>query len=193
MTNIVELLRNIGIDIPEEKSADVLKATHDGGYITRAEHEKAIGKVTTDRDQWKTRAETAETALNRFDGIDPDKIKDEIQSYKNQISEAEKSFKAQIEQRDFDDALKSYMDGVKFTSKVARSGIEAQIREKGLKLSDGVILGLSDYVSHLREADPGAFVNEAQETAEANKAQFTAPTGGTAAPTKTATTPPLIF
>ena len=34
--------------------------------------------MTDDRDQWKSKAETAEDALNKFDGIEPDKIKAEL-------------------------------------------------------------------------------------------------------------------
>ena len=53
----------------------------------------------------------------------------------------------------------------------------ADIKEAGLKLKDGKILGLNDLINQMKEKDASAFVDEAQEQAQQNKAVFTNPRG----------------
>lgn len=51
----------------------------------------------------------------------------------------------------------------------------AEIRKKGLTMSEGRILGLDDAIGQIKEADKGAFVDEEAEGMEAGRAKFTAP------------------
>ena len=60
----------------------------------------------------------------------------------------------------------------------------AEIREAGLKVKDGKILGLSDLLAQMKEKDASAFVDEKQEQLEAGRAKpFTGPLKGAAQPT----------
>lgn len=173
MQNIIEICKEFGIEIPADKHADLLKRVHDEGYITKAEHEKKLGKVETERDKWKQQAETAEETLKGFEGIDPEQIKQDIADYKQRAEDAEKDYAAKLYQRDFEDALKAEMEGYKFTSAAAKKAVMAEIAEAGLKLKDGKILGLSDLVEQIRAGDASAFVDEHQQQLEQNKAKFT--------------------
>lgn len=137
--------------------------------------QKENGDLTVERDNWKSKAETAEETLKSFEGIDPEKIQEEIDTWKKKAEDAEENAKTQIYERDFADALKSAMEEYKFTSEAAKKSIMAEIKEAGLKLKDGKILGLSDLIAQIKESDASAFVDEQQEQLEKNKAHFTQP------------------
>lgn len=85
----------------------------------------------------------------------------------------------QLDERDFNDALKAELDKLTFTSLGARKAVEAEVRAK-CKLTDGKITGFNDAVEAYRKADPAAFPDPDAE----NRPYFTAPTAsGTTVPT----------
>lgn len=133
------------------------------------------GALSADRDAWKGKAEQAEGTLKSFEGIDPAKIQSELAEWKKKAEEAEKNAQAQIYERDFSDALKSEMEGYKFTSSFAKKAIMEEIKAAGLKLKNGKILGLSDLMEQIKKSDESAFVDEHQAELEAGKARFTQP------------------
>ena len=146
MQKLIETLKSFGIEIPADKQADVKKALSEH-YKNAAEHNKAISKLEADRDAWKEKADSAE-----------------------------KDRDAKLYERDFADALKTELEGVKFTSEAAKKSVMADIKEAGLKLKDGKILGLNDLISQMKEKDASAFVDEKQEQLEAGRAKlFTGP------------------
>ena len=51
----------------------------------------------------------------------------------------------------------------------------AEIKESGLKLKDGKILGLNDLIAQMKEKDASAFIDEEQQKAQQNAARFTQP------------------
>lgn len=176
MQKLIETLKTFGIEIPADKQADVKKALSEH-YKNIAEHNKAISKLESDRDAWKEKAETAEETLKGFEGIDPTQVQAQLAEYKKKAEDAEKDRDAKLYERDFADALKTALDGVKFSSEAARKAVMADIKEAGLKLKDGKILGLNDLISQMKEKDASAFVDEAQQQAQQNAARFTAPRG----------------
>lgn len=135
--------------------------------------QKQADDLTADRDAWKVKAEAAEETLAKFEGIDPDKIKSELETWKKRAEDVEIDYRAKLDERDFNDVLKSELDGIKFSSNAARKAIEAEIRAAGLKVKDGKILGLNDLITQLKESDTDAFVpdNDPNQT----KAMFTKP------------------
>lgn len=62
----------------------------------KAAKDKTIADLTAERDGLKTRLDTAETTLKKFEGIDPQQIQQEIQTYKTQAEDAEKKFAREI-------------------------------------------------------------------------------------------------
>ncbi len=173
MKNIIEILKAAGIEIPDGKAEEINKAVMEN-YRTIAEHEKKVSKLEAERDALKERAETAESTLKGFEGVDVEQIRGEIASWKAKAEAAEKDYADKIAARDFDDALKTEIDGVKFSSDAAKRAVLAEIREMGLKASGGKILGLSDALAQIKERDASAFVDEKQQQLEANRAVFTA-------------------
>lgn len=175
MQKLIETLKSFGIEIPADKQADVKKALSEH-YKNTAEHNKAISKLEADRDAWKEKAENAEETLKGFEGIDPAQVQTELATWKKKAEDAEKDRDAKLYERDFADALKTELEGVKFTSEAAKKSVMADIKEAGLKLKDGKILGLNDLISQMKEKDASAFVDEKQEQLEAGRAKpFTGP------------------
>ena len=168
MQNIETLLGEIGIEIPEDKREEFRVKLHEN-YKTVVDYEKLENNVET----WKKRAEDAENTLKGFEGVDIATIQSELAAWKQKAEEAEKNATAQIYKRDFDDALKSELENVKFTSEAAKRYVESQIRDSDIKLRDGKLLGLSDLIEQIRKEDASAFVDEHREELEANKAKFT--------------------
>lgn len=145
--------------------------------------QKENEKITADRDKEKERADTAEETLKKFDGVDVETMQAELATWQQKAKDAEKDYAAQIAKRDFEDALKEEIGGYKFTSEAAKKAIMTEIREAGLKVKDGKILGLSDLLAQMKEKDASAFVDEKQEQLEAGRAKpFTGPlnSGGNA-------------
>lgn len=172
MQKLIETLKSFGIDIPEDKQADVKKALSEH-YKNAGEVSKTLSKVESERDNWKSRAETAEATLKKFDGIDPENIKTELATWKQKAADAEKDFNDKIYERDFADALKSALEEVKFSSEAAKKAVMADIKAAGLKLKDGKILGLNDLLDQMKKDDASAFVDDDQQTALQNQARFT--------------------
>lgn len=161
--------------LTEEQSAKVMEQF--GKDITKLQKENE--KLTTERDKEKERAETAEETLKKFDGVDLETMQSEISTWKQKAENAEKDYAAKIAQRDFEDALKEEIGNYKFTSEAAKKAIMAEVREAGLKVKDGKILGLSDLLAQMKEKDASAFVDEQQEQLEAGRAKpFTQPLNG---------------
>lgn len=93
MQKLIDTLKSFGIEIPEDKQADVKKALSEN-YKNAKEVAKTLSKVEGERDDWKVRAETAEETLKSFDGIDPANIKSELETWKQKAADAEKEFNA---------------------------------------------------------------------------------------------------
>ena len=143
MQKLIDTLKSFGIEIPEDKQADVKKALSEH-YKNAKEVAKTLSKVEGERDSWKERAETAEETLKSFDGIDPD----------------------------FDDALKTALENVNFSSPAAKRSVTADIKSAGLKLKDGKILGLNDLLEQMKQDEPDTFVDESQRQAQQQQARF---------------------
>ena len=113
----------------------------------------------------------------------------ELNNWKQKAETAAKDYEQKIYERDFSDALKTELESVKFSSDAAKRAVMAEIKESGLKLKDGKILGLSDLIGQIKEKDASAFVDEEQEKAKQQAARFTVPgtgksTGGSGTTTK---------
>ena len=176
MQNIEAILTELGIEVPADKKENLTKKVAEN-YITKAEHEKKLGKVETDRDTWKEKAETAETTLKGFEGVDLDTMQRELSDWKKKAEDAEKDAQAKLYERDFADALKTEFEGIKFSSEAAKRAIMTEVKDAGLKLKDGKILGLNDLIAQMKEKDASAFADDEQIKAQQNAARFTQPIG----------------
>lgn len=157
MTNILEICKQHNIELANEKAFESAVLEN---YITRAEHDKKLSKAEADRDKWKTQAENAEETLKGFEGIDPQKIQQEISDWKAKVENAERDYQAKLEEREFEDILKTALGEIKFSSESAKKAIAAEVRAAGLKVRNGQILGFNDLIEGLKKTDAAAFAGD---------------------------------
>lgn len=165
MENIHAILKKYGLEIPADNKADFDKDVA-ANYKTQAEFDKKIGKVEDERDNLKTQLDTATETLKSFEGVDIETMKTQLKDWQTKAENAEKDYQSKLEARDFEDALKSAMDGYKFTSEAAKKAVMSEVRGAGLKLKDGKILGLNDLMDSIKGADASAFVDDANPPAK---------------------------
>ena len=159
MKNIIEIIKELGVELTEEQQTGLTKAVNEN-YKTVAEFDKKIGKLETERDGYKSQLETATETLKGFEGVDVEDLQKKLQEAQTKAKDAEADFQRQLEARDFEDALKTEIAGLKFTSKAAEKAITQQIKDAGLKLVNGKIMGFNDFVATLRESDADAFLTD---------------------------------
>ena len=192
MKNIQEILSDFGLAVPEEKAGDFDKVFREN-YKTV----KEVGKIEAARDKAKEQLAAAETTLQKFDGIDPDKIGTELETYKKAAETAEKKYTGELQRAWLDKKLDEY--GV--TSGFARRQLVADCMQEdsGLRWKDGAFFGFNDFMKAAKEKD-GSLYQTAEEKAAAENAAklrenapFTAPVGDPGAKGDKKFTPPKIF
>ena len=163
MKNIIDILKDFGVEIPEDKVAELNKEVNEN-YKTVAEFNKKINTLTTERDNYKTQFDTANETLKGFEGVDVEGMKTKLSEYESKVKDLEADYTTKLNERDFRDALTEAMKGYKFTSKSAQETVMNKIKAMQLPLKNGVILGLSDAVASIKAEDESVFVNEDAES-----------------------------
>lgn len=162
MKNIAEILKDLGIEVPEDK-ADELNKLVGENYRTIADYQKQSGKLTKaeeERDQYAGLLEDAQNTIKEFDGVDVQALQRAAEDWKKKAEDAQTTAQRKLAERDFDDALRKKMDGLEFTSAAAKAAVLAEIKGKGLTLDNGAILGFDDAIKAIRERDADAFLDE---------------------------------
>lgn len=173
MQNIIEICKEFGLEIPADKQSEFSKKVSEN-YLTKAEHDKKIGRIETDRDAWKEKAETAENTLKGFEGKDFDTITKERDEWKKKAETAEKDYSDKMAAKEKEDLLKEAFADIKFSSEAAKKSIMAQITES-VTVKNGKLIGFNDLLEEAKKNDASAFVDEQQQHLENNRARFTAP------------------
>ena len=172
MINIEEILKTNNVTVTDEQKAAINKAVSEN-YKTINEFEKRVSKLEAERNGYKEQLDTATETLKGFDGIKPEELQAEVEKYKKKAEEQEETFKKELEKRDFSDALDKAIGDYKFSSEYAKKSVMEEIKAAGLKLVDGKIIGLNDMIETIKGKDASAFVDEAKDKLEQNKAKFT--------------------
>lgn len=169
MKSLIDIIKDCGGSVPEDKLADFQKAVAEN-YKTVAEYEKKVTRLESERDSYKEQADAAAKSLEKFGDMDPEKIKAEIAEQKKKAEDAEAAFKQQLEDRDREDALMEAIKTYQFSSESAKKAVLDTIRDKKLPIHEKKLLGLADLIGEIKAADPSAFVDPA-----APKPKFTEP------------------
>lgn len=100
MQKLLETLAKYGVTVPQEKEAEI-KAALSQHYKNAAEVGKKIAKLELERDGYKEQAENSAETLKSFEGVDLDKIKEELENWKTKAADAQKEMEKQLYDRDF--------------------------------------------------------------------------------------------
>ena len=178
MKNVVEILKDAGIELTDDQSKDIQKEIA-ANYKTIAEYNKRIGQIEEERDQYKTQAEDAAKTLENIEG-DPQELKAELEKWKKQAEESENTYKEALYKRDLSDAIGKELANYKFSSNAAKNAIESRILGAGLKMENGKVYGLKELIADIQKEDEGAFLSDE----DGKKAQFTRGENGGGNPKK---------
>ena len=104
MVKVISELEKIGLELTDEQKESIKKSFGEEVYSKR-ELDYKVQKAENDRDDWKTRAETAEGTLKGFEGKDFDTITKERDEWKKKAEQAEIDYNAKIAEREKADLL----------------------------------------------------------------------------------------
>lgn len=145
MKNIEAILKELGIELTAEQKTGLLKGVEDN-YKTIADYDKqkeklvaAEGKITT-----------TEEALKAFDGVDIEKLNEQIGTLKTDLATKETDYQKQITDRDFNDILK---DSIASAKGVNRKAIQALLDTETLKASKNQKEDVAAAIKALTEAE----------------------------------------
>lgn len=145
--------------------------------------QKENEKLTADRDKEKERADTAEETLKKFDGVDLEGMKAEVDKWKMEAEKTKTEYERKEAEREFEDILKTAISEAKGRNeKAIRANLDIEKLMKSRNQREDVKKALED----LKGAEDTAFmfVDEKQEQLETGRAKpFTGPLKGAAQPT----------
>lgn len=128
----------------------------DGGYVSK---DKFDAKETELKGV-QTQLATANETIKGFEGQDVEGIKKKVSEWETKYNTDTQQLKDQLEKQARSHAEELFLSGYQFTSKAARNGVLAELREKGFKVENGTLLGGKEFMQTLMENEDfkGAFV-----------------------------------
>lgn len=170
MQNIIEILKGLGVEIPEDKQKDLNKAVAEN-YKTIAEVNSKSEKASAELTEWKERAEKAEAVLANL-GDDPEQLKTQLEKAQQDLKDAQKDYELKLQTRDFEDLLKSSITEAKGkNAKAIRANLDIETLMKSRNQKADIDKAIAD----LKEAEDTSFLftNEQQQAVNNRAAVFT--------------------
>lgn len=175
MKNIYEILKGIGIEVPEDKKEAFDKAVNEN-YKTVKEVEginNKLSKAEQERDTYKTKYDEdiaqRDTDLATLKkqledaGVDKTKLEElttQLGTLQNNYDTAKSEYEKQLIKQKKEFLIKESVNTLKFSSNSAKKAFLADVIAKDLPVENDKILGFEDFVSAYKEQDAGAFVVE---------------------------------
>jgi hypothetical protein len=168
MVNVANELKKLGIEVSDEQKESLKKSMGEELY-SKEEMEGKVKKASSESEQWKTRAESAEKMLEGLDGKSPEDILKERDDWKRQAEDSKKDYEAKIAEHEKNELLKEAFEEIEFTSESAKKAIMKDISES-VSVKNGKLIGFSDLIEEAKKTDANAFVNK-----QTPPARFTKP------------------
>ena len=166
MKNIFELMKEFGLEVPEDKKKDFEKAVLEN-YKTIKDYEAQKEKLDTA----EQKASASETTINslkedrkKFEGVDVTGLQQKITDLETDLQTKETEFQQKLADRDFDNLLTESIHGAK--GKNAKA-IRALLDVDALKTSKNQKDDVAAAIKALTEAEDSKMLfGEADEAAE---------------------------
>ena len=123
--DILKFLSAQNIDVSPDKADSLKTAFAD-------EIGKITSKLETERDSLKDSLKTAQDTLKSFEGVDPDKLKGEVETLKKSLAERESEYNAKISDMEFNSVLDTAISASKAKNSKA---LKALLDVENLKAS----------------------------------------------------------
>lgn len=152
MKNILKIMEEFGLSIPDDKKADFEKAVLEN-YKTTADYDKQKGKLDAAEETLKandTALADLKKQLEGFGDADVSGLNKRIEELEKEKTELEKSYKANISDRDFQDILK---DSISSANGKNAKAITALLDLESLKGSKNQKEDIAAALKALTEAD----------------------------------------
>jgi hypothetical protein len=158
MVNVANELKKLGIEVSDEQKESLKKSMGEELY-SKEEMEDKVKKASSESEQWKNRAESAEKMLKGLDGKSLEDILKERDDWKRQAEDSKKDYEAKIAEHEKNELLKEAFAEIEFTSESAKKAIMEDI-SKGVSVRNGKLIGFSDLIEEAKKTDANAFVNK---------------------------------
>ena len=180
MKNIYEILKQFGIEIPEDKKESFEKELN-SNYKTVKEVDGIKEKLSSaetaktklEEDLEKRDADLADVQKQLDEaGKDTEKLEDlteKLTTLQTDYSEQQKKYTKQLDDQKYEFAIKELTSGLKFSSNSAKKSFLRDLMDNKLSMKDEEVLGFKDFVEKYKQQDAGAFVVEEDEDPEPNK------------------------
>lgn len=159
MQNYEQILAELGIEIPEEKKAE-LKKRHAENYKTVADYNKQVEK----KDEYKTSVEDVQSKLSELEKEDVNGLKEQISTLKTEIADKDKAMDKLSKQVELKEKVNDFLSGKKFVNTFAeeaiRKGMLEKLEEENGKNAEDVFNELYTTDGKVNE---GIFVEEKKE------------------------------
>jgi hypothetical protein len=175
MVNVANELKKLGIEVSDEQKESLKKSMGEELY-SKEEMEDKVKKASSESEQWKTRAESAERMLEGLDGKSPEDILKERDDWKRQAEDSKKDYEAKIAEHEKDELLKEAFAEIEFTSESAKKAIMKDISES-VSVRNGKLIGFSDLIEEAKKTDANAFANKQNPPAHFTKPNENDPGG----------------
>lgn len=130
------------------------------------ELKKENEKLRTEKEGLETQLTEANSKIESFKEVDVEKIKAEVDEWKEKYETDTKNLKDSLTQKDYDYKVNELTNNLRFSSNSAKRTFIEDLKEKGLKLENNNLLGFDDFVKSYQETDPEAFIQESPAEVE---------------------------
>ena len=124
MQNYEQILAELGIEIPEEKKAE-LKKRHAENYKTVADYNKQVEKK-----EYKTSLDDVQTRLAELEKEDVDGLKTKITTLTQELADEKEARAKEAKQTELRDKVKDFLSDKKFVNAITEDSIRSQMIQK---------------------------------------------------------------
>lgn len=171
-----DFLKNLGLT---DEVIDSIMT--ENGKDIEAEKKKAtsiqnkLDTANTELATVKEQLTNANTTIQSYKDMDIEGIKQSAEEWKTKYEEDTKKLQDELKAKDYDFAVREYMNGFKFIDDEVKELVVNKFKEKGFKHEEGKFLGADDFMKEYKEVHKSLFApDEPQEPVPT----IVKPTGG---------------
>lgn len=125
MQNYEQILAELGIEIPEDKKADLKKKMSEN-YKTVADYNKQVEK----KDEYKTSLDEVQSKLADLEKEDVDGLKDKVATLTQELADEKEARVKEAKQTELRDKVKDFLADKKFVNAITEDSIRSQMIQK---------------------------------------------------------------
>lgn len=179
MQNYEQILRELGIEVPEDKRADLAKKMGEN-YKTVADYNKAVEK----RDEYKRSLDDVQAKLDGFKNVDVSELKNQISTLTTDLANEKAGRQADALRVERAGVIDEFLKDKKFVNEITERSIRESIMSELEKNTGKSVDKIFESLTKDKDGKPIAniLVDEKTQQLEVNRARFTDKLTGTGSP-----------